>query len=227
MDGSGFSDVDWQHLNPARGDASPRAGTLWGDRAGTVATGFLARFTEGFSSPPHIHNVTYRAVVIRGLVHNDGPNAEEMWMGPGSFWTQPSGAVHITSANAADNIAYVEIDSGPYLVWPPAQATATDEAPINVDASNLVWVAPSASSESIRVAYLWGDPSGDEPSARFVKLLPGTSGVLDTQSAVFRVVVVLGQVEHPSDETPLDAGSYFDADDAVPLSCAGDEAYST
>ncbi|MEW8217519.1 MAG: DUF4437 domain-containing protein, partial [Candidatus Thiodiazotropha taylori] len=26
------SEIDWQQLNPARGDKSPQAGTLWGDR---------------------------------------------------------------------------------------------------------------------------------------------------------------------------------------------------
>lgn len=92
------ADVDWQALNPARGEMSPRAGTLWGDRNAEVPTGFLAKFRDGFSSPPHIHNVTYRAVVISGGIHNDDPEAERMWMGSGSFWTQPKGEVHITSA---------------------------------------------------------------------------------------------------------------------------------
>jgi len=35
------SDVKWSHLNPKRGDLAPKAGTLWGDRNGTEATGFL------------------------------------------------------------------------------------------------------------------------------------------------------------------------------------------
>ena len=59
---------------------------------------------DGFSSPPHIHNVTYRAMVIKGLVHNDDPEAENMWMPPGSFWTQPAGEAHITSAKGEENI---------------------------------------------------------------------------------------------------------------------------
>lgn len=79
------SEIDWQQLNPARGDQSPQAGTIWGDRNDTVSTGFLAKFVDVFSSPPHIHNVTYRAVVIKGLIHNDDPNAEHMWMKAGSF----------------------------------------------------------------------------------------------------------------------------------------------
>ena len=85
------AEIEWEKLNPARGDQSPQAGTIWGDRKGMVATGFLAKFVDGFSSPPHIHNVTYRAVVIKGLVHNDAPEAENMWMKPGSIWPQPVG----------------------------------------------------------------------------------------------------------------------------------------
>ncbi|NND00731.1 MAG: DUF4437 domain-containing protein, partial [Gammaproteobacteria bacterium] len=113
-----FSDVKWEPLNPARGDQSPKAGTLWGDRKAAVPTGFLADFADGFSSPPHIHNATYRAVVISGSVHNDDPSATPMWMPAGSFWTQPKGESHITAAKGARNIALVEIDQGPYLVQP-------------------------------------------------------------------------------------------------------------
>ena len=36
-------------------------------------------------------------------------------MPAGSFWTQPAGEVHITSARGQETIAYVEIDEGPYL----------------------------------------------------------------------------------------------------------------
>lgn len=90
------AEIDWQQLNPAQGDQSPQAGTIWGDRNGTEATGFLAKFVDGFSSPPHIHNVTYRAMVIQELIHNDDPDAEKMWMLAGFFWTQPAGEAHIT-----------------------------------------------------------------------------------------------------------------------------------
>ena len=110
------SEVTWEQLNPARGDESPKAATLWGDRNGEGPTGFLFAPVDGFESPPHAHNVSYRGVVIRGLVHNDDPNADEMWMPTGSFWTQPKGGVHITAAKGTDILAYIEIDEGPYLV---------------------------------------------------------------------------------------------------------------
>ena len=53
--------VDWEQLNPARGDKSPQAGTLWGDRKGSPATGFLAKFVDGF---PH-HRTFITSVIAR------------------------------------------------------------------------------------------------------------------------------------------------------------------
>lgn len=147
------ADVPWEQLNPARGDKSPKAGTLWGDRKADVATGFLAEFVDGFSSPPHIHNVSYRAVVIEGLVHNDDPQAANMWMPVGSYWTQPKGEAHITSAQGSKIVAYVEIEAGPYLVRPLDQAFDSGERPVNVDASNLALTAcPNPSGHTTDMA---------------------------------------------------------------------------
>jgi hypothetical protein len=66
------SEVEWTYLNPARGDKAPMAGTLWGDRSGTGPTGFLLKPKDGFQSPPHIHNVSYRGVVISCFIHMEG-----------------------------------------------------------------------------------------------------------------------------------------------------------
>ena len=140
------SEVKWEQLNPARGDKSPQAGTLWGDRKGAVPTGFLAKFVDGFSSPPHIHNATYRAVVISGRIHNDDPEAARMWMPAGSFWTQPRGEVHITAAKGEANVALVEIDQGPYLVLPTEEAfdsgeRADQRGPLEHRVGRSVWLA--------------------------------------------------------------------------------------
>jgi hypothetical protein len=173
------SEVKWEQLNPTRGDKSPQAGTLWGDRKGAVPTGFLVKFVDGFSSPPHIHNATYRAVVISGLIHNDDPDAAEMWMPAGSFWTQPKGEVHITAAKGATNVALVEIDVGPYLVLPAEEAFDSGERPINVDASNIVWVDPPgvhASDNGPKLAYLWGNLEDGQSNGSFVKLPAGFMG---------------------------------------------------
>ena len=207
------SEVEWEQLNPARGDASPKAGTLWGDRKGIVPTGFLAKFVDGFSSSPHIHPVTYRAVVIRGSIHNDDPDAAKMWMPPGSFWTQPKGEVHITAAKGESNIALVEIDKAPYLVRSFKEAYDSGERPINVDAANVVWVDPagmSASSHGPKVAYLWGSLQDGQSNGTFVKLPAGFKGKIHSHGSTFHAVIIKGQPRYlGADTKTLEPGSYF------------------
>lgn len=221
------SDVKWEQLNPARGDKSPLAATLWGDRKGSVPTGFLVKFAEGFSSPPHIHNVSYRGVVISGLIHNDDPNAAEMWMPTGSFWTQPKGEVHITAARARTNVAYIEIEKGPYLVLPLKKAFDSGERPINVDSSNIVWFdayntswgdqpGTSTSANEPKIALLWGNPNGDELSGFLIKLPAGFTGKIHSQGTTFRAVVAQGHPQYlvsEADSKTLEPGSYFSSEE--------------
>ncbi len=207
------TDVVWEQLNPARGDKSPKAGTLWGDRKDAVPTGFLAQFVNGFSSPPHIHNATYRAVVISGLIHNDDPAAEPMWMPAVSFWTQPAGEVHITAAKGTHNLALVEIDEGPYLVKPTNDAFDNGEKPVNIDASNIVWTGKNCGTPvpcGPQIAYLWGSLEEGASYGTFLKLPAGFKGKLHSYGSVFHAVVVRGQLQHSSSGThTLDPGSYF------------------
>ena len=210
------SEVNWEQLNPARGDKSPKAGTLWGDRKANVATGFLVQFVDGFSSPPHIHNITYRGVVIHGLVHNDDPNAARMWMPTSSFWTQPKGEVHITAAKGKTNVAYIEIEEGPYLVLPPKKAFETAERPINVDASNIVWVnqpGMPASADGPKTAFLWGSPQDGRLCGTLIKLPAGFAGKITPHGSTLRAVVIRGRLTHrlpdESNDKTLEPGSYF------------------
>lgn len=212
-----ISELSWTPLNPARGDASPRAATLWGDRTGPGPSGFLVRFVDGFSSPPHIHNVSYRAVVIDGEVHNDDPGAANLWMEPGSFWTQPRGEVHVTSSSGI-SVAYVEIDDGPYLVASPAEARDFGEKPVNVDASNLVWSATTV--EGAERALLWGRP-GAGPGGTMFRLIPGTRAELTSDNAM-RAVVVAGSLRHSSGRSSP-AGSLHTGP-SIPLHCHSDDA---
>ncbi len=213
-----FSEVKWEPLNPARGDQSPQAGTLWGDRNGALPTGFIARFRDGFSSPPHIHNVTYRAVVISGLIHNDDPGAAELWMPAGSFWTQPGGEVHITAAKGEVNLALVEIDRGPYLVIPVEEAFDSDERPINVDASNLVWVdmdGTDSKQPAPKIAYLWGSLQDGLSHGSFIRLPANFAGTIRAKGATFRAVVVSGALQYSGEAIyRLTPGSYFGSSEA-------------
>ncbi len=220
------SEVEWTHLNPKRGDKAPKAGTLWGDRSGTGPTGFLLKPADGFESPPHIHNVSYRGVVIRGVIHNDDPDAADMWMPAGSFWTQPKGEVHITAAKGTDALAYIEIEEGPYLVLPSKEAFDSGERPVNVDESNIVWLdasditwieqpGSSASANGPKAAFLWGHTQEGQLNGTLVKLPAGFSGTINSHGATFRAVVIKGQPRYQlpgeADVKTLEPGSYFSA----------------
>lgn len=236
------SDITFQPLNPLRGDASPKAGVVWGDIKKDVPTGVFLEFADGFSSPPHIHNITYRAVVISGAVHNDDADAEKMWMGPGSFWTQPAGESHITAAKpGAKATAFLEILEGPYLVQPSDKAFDNGERPINVDETNIIWLDSSDVqwvdregaqdlADGPEIAFLWGASEADQKNGTFLKLPADYSGTLRGEGPSLRAVLVQGQITHEiqdeGDESALEPGSYFGSTGAVAhqVSCDADDA---
>lgn len=204
-------EVEYIPLNPARGDAAPQAGTLWGNIREDVPSGVILKFADGFSSPPHIHNITYRAVVISGDLHNDDPDAAMMWMGPGSYWSQPAGEAHITAAKpGAPGVSFLEILEGPYLVEPEPDAFDNGEKPLNLDASNIAW---SSFGEKGQIAYLWGDPDGEKLAGMMLKIPQGATGTLSTNGGDLKAVVIAGKIEHVVDEitqpAALRAGGYF------------------
>lgn len=215
-----YDDIEWGWLNPLRGDKSPAAGKLWGDRTDTLASGFLVKFKKGFASPPHIHNVTYRGVVIKGLLHNDDDQAEKQWLPPGSFWIQPAGEAHITAANAEENLAYIEIQEGPYLVKPTKDAFDNGERPVNVDENNLVWLNATdiswlTNESAIETAFLWGTHQENKLRASLIKLPKGFEGYIKNLSSNFRAVVIKGTLAHQINGNKfirlLEKGSYFGA----------------
>lgn len=178
----------------------------------------MAKFVDGFSSPPHIHNVTYRAVVIKGLIHNDDADAKNMWMRPGSFWTQPEGEAHITSAKGEVNIAYVEIDKGPYLVKPTSEAFDNGERPINIDASNLVWLGSNKTNwvtknSKAQLSFLWESNTNSGLKGLFIKLPKGYKGEIRTDGSILHSIIVKGEMSYKIPKTneikTLDSGSYF------------------
>lgn len=212
--------IEWGWLNPLRGDKSPAAGKLWGDRTDSLASGFLVKFKKGFSSPPHIHNVTYRGVVIKGLLHNDDENAEKQWLPVGSFWVQPAGEAHITAADAEDNLAYIEIQEGPYLVKPTDEAFDNGERPVNVDKNNLVWLNANditwvTDDSNVQTAFLWGQHKDNLLRASLIKLPVGYKGEIKNLSDNFRAIVITGTIAHQVKDNKhinlLEAGSYFGA----------------
>ncbi|HBT35046.1 MAG TPA: hypothetical protein DEB52_03035 [Hyphomonas sp.] len=227
------SAVEWGPLNPARGDASPRAGTLWGDRTSAGESGFLVQFKEGFSSPPHIHNVTYRGVVIEGVIHNDDPGAADMWLPAGSFWTQPAGEAHVTLAGDAFNMAYVEIDDGPYLVKPTDESFDSGERPVNLDHTNLVWLDASDITwidrdGGAKISFLWNSPENNGAQGALVKLPAGQAARLRSNQSDLRVVAISGAPEvhlkGKAESAPFAPGGYvgLEANTSDNLACGAD-----
>lgn len=213
--------VEWGWLNPLRGDKSPAAGKLWGDRTKNEPAGFLVKFNKGFSSPPHIHNITYRGVVIKGFLHNDDENAEEQWLPAGSYWQQPAGEAHITAAAGQENIAFLDIQEGPYLVKPTSEAFDNGERPLNIDKTNLVWLNANDiewvdEKSNVKTAFLWGSNNDNELRALFLKLPAGFSGNIKNLSPNFRAVVISGHLTHQFSKKEakniLEPGSYFGAE---------------
>lgn len=220
------SDLEWGPLNPARGANSPQAANLWGDRSAPGASGFLVEFKEGFSSPPHIHNVSYRAIVIEGSVHNDDPDAADMWMPPGSFWTQPAGESHVTSAASRANVAYVEIDSGPYLVQPVEEVFDNGQRPVNIHADNLVWreelpqqitvdSQESAPARGAEVAYLWHGGKNGNGNGVFLRIPAGFDGSISVEGNGTNAILTRGVARYEpagADALKLEPGSTFSAE---------------
>lgn len=214
--------VEWGWLNPLRDDKSPAAGKLWGDRTKNEPAGFLVKFKKGFSSPPHIHNITYRGVVIKGLLHNDDENAEKQWLPAGSYWQQPAGEAHITAADGEDNMAFLDIQEGPYLVKSTSEAFDNGERPVNVDKTNLVWLNANdiqwvSEKSNVQTAFLWGSHEKNQLRAALLKLPAGFNGKIKNLSPNFRAVVISGEVTHQfskkDTKNDLQPGSYFGAEE--------------
>lgn len=209
------ANVKWEQLNPARGKSSPQAGTLWGERTGPGPAGFLLKPIDGFKSPPHIHNVAYRGIVISGGIHNDDPNADDMYMPQRSFWTQPAGGIHITAAKGVKSLAYIEIEDN-FTVLPAAKAFVSQENPVNIHASNIVWVTQvdnALNDKTVKLAYLWQNHENPTLNGQLVKLPKGFNGFINAESATMRVVVIEGhpayQTNNKQQLTSLEPGSYL------------------
>ncbi len=210
--------VQWGYLNPLRGDASPAAADLWGDRTRDRASGVLVKFKDGFSSPPHIHNITYRGIVIKGQVHNDDPDAAMFWLPSGSFWTQPAGKNHITAAQGEENLIYLEIERGPYLVKPAEQGFDNGEQPLNLHAANRIWLSSEQTNlltgEALEISYLWQNTTTGEHGL-LVKIPARTTVAIESAKILSRAVVISGKIEliDPKATQELNPGSYFSTTD--------------
>lgn len=193
-----------------------------GDFKKDTPSGFLVKFKDGYKSPLHVNSTDYKAIAIDGRFHNGAKNAEAMWMGQGSYWTQPKGEVHETFATfAKEPLAFIEVDSGIYKEQSEDKATNNNAQPINMDASNIIWLDANnanwldekASVAGAKVAYFWGTLTKNKYSGTFIKLPPRFKGKLVVFSDDFKAVVARGNptltLKNGKKES-LELGSFFE-----------------
>jgi gentisate 1,2-dioxygenase len=124
------------------------------------------------------------------------------------------------------NIAYIEIEEGPYLVMPAEKAFDSGERPMNVDTSNIVWLdasditwidqpGMSDSAGGAKVAFLWGNPQAGQLSGAFIKLPAGFTGEIRSHDSTFGAVVIKGGLQYQMSQAvvkSLEPGSYFSSE---------------
>lgn len=133
------------------------------------------------------------------------------------------------------NLAYIEIDNGPYLVQPSSEAFDNGERPVNVDESNLVWLdasdinwlpqaGVSGEGPAPRVAYLWGETDPGQDNGRLIEMPAGFSGALESEGDYLHAVVVKGSPRVDGDDEALAPGSYVgtESDERISLSADGE-----
>lgn len=131
--------------------------------------------------------------MIDGLVHNDDPAEPNLWLPAGSYWTQPAGDVHITSAQGSYNIALIEINQGPYLVKPVEEAFDNGETMIRVPGTDVQWTElPGA--PNVKKVHLWNASEDGALKGTLIRLPQGFSGTLETTSPSFQAVVIQGNL---------------------------------
>ena len=111
----------------------------------------------------------------------------------------------------------VEIDKGPYLVKSIEESFDNGERPVNIDASNVVWLNNKKtnwidSKSKAEISFLW---ENNESRGVFVKLPQGYDGTIVSDGTVLHSVIIQGDLNYTLPQSnemkELDAGSYFGA----------------
>lgn len=85
-----------------------------GDMTKDGLHGNYIRIPGNFASPPHIHTEDYFAVVLTGTIANGPPDATDIPLEPGSYWSQKGGENHITKCISADACTFFVVQGGKF-----------------------------------------------------------------------------------------------------------------
>jgi hypothetical protein len=66
-----------------------------------------------------------------------------------------------------------------------------------------------------KVAFLWGEPDGEQLNGTFIKLPAGFKGTIRSNGSIFGAVIIKGMPEYKvdMDSKTLEPGSYFESEE--------------
>lgn len=99
----GPSGIDPIEVAPAMGDMS---------KDGTH--GNYVRIPGKFTSPPHIHTEDYFAIVVSGTIANGLPDAKDIALEPGSYWSQRGNEKHVTKCLSDEPCTFFVVQPGKF-----------------------------------------------------------------------------------------------------------------
>ncbi len=201
------ADVPWTPFNPEEPDGIQIV-VLNGDpSAGPSA--MLARFPVGFDSGLHSHTAAYTAVAIRGA-RRHGSNMDDLVeLGPGAYWTQPAGEVHVDICDDPEYcISYVEFD-GPVDMIPAEAApegAGTDSVTATPEFTSLNPEEPTAPE----IAMVRG--SMEEGSMMVFRVTSENVPHVHSHTSDYTAIVIEGDISRGADDDSLstvDATGYW------------------
>jgi quercetin dioxygenase-like cupin family protein len=206
---------------------APEMAALWGDRS-EGASGNEEKQPAGAVSALHTHpNDTY-AMVLRGRMTHQfegAPAAPEL--GPGSFYTLPRGAPHVSTCLAGEDCLIV--------YWQPGKLGYDEVKPGSQKGFTAGVARPAEAIElsaqggsELPHAVLWGEPDKGLTGTLWSQA-PGTGSAARTSPSDTHGIVIRGEVSVTigggAASPPLGPGSYYvvPAGKTLISSCAGKE----
>ena len=197
-----------------------------GDRA-RGEHGTFAIMAAGQSSPPHTHSSAYQAVVVSGTIVNPfGAETDSAKLGPGSAWSVPAGASHVTACVGDVPCEFYFHSKGSFDFSPlKTQRGARPAAARALPHTTLKWDDVSSFS---KMSTVFGDR--DHSAHGTIGIFKAkTAAPSHTHSNPYRGVVLRGTMNNPfegdKDPPQLSPGSSWFVPAGVPhrTACISEE----
>lgn len=170
---------------------APEMAALWGDRT-LGASGNEEKQPAGKISALHVHpNDTYAMVIAGRMTHafEGGPAAVEL--GPGSFYTLPAGAPHVSACLEGSECLIVYWQPGKLGYQEVKTGSLSGITPGIARPSASITLAPGEAGE-LPATRLWGDPARGN-TGTLEGQEPGTAAPTPPRAGDVHGVVIAGR----------------------------------